>query len=171
MFDLGWSELLIIGVAALIVVGPKDLPRMLRSLGRYAARAKGVAREFQRAMDDAARQADIEELKDVKKGLDDMRADTYKMQRDMSQSFLDGSSRKAEAKGGEAKGGEAKGAEAKGAGVESAGAKSAGAKSAGAKPAPAAGAEAKPAPADKAGAGKAKAGTEPEVEPGGAGGA
>jgi len=161
MFDLGWSELLIIGVAALIVVGPKDLPRMLRSLGRYAARAKGVAREFQRAMDDAARQADIEELKDVKKGLDDMRADTYKMQRDMSQSFLDGSSRKAEAKGGEAKGGEAKGA----------GAKSAGAKSAGAKPAPAAGAEAKPAPADKAGAGKARAGTEPEVEPGGAGGA
>lgn len=161
MFDLGWSELLIIGVAALIVVGPKDLPRMLRSLGRYAARAKGVAREFQRAMDDAARQADIEELKDVKKGLDDMRADTYKMQRDMSQSFLDGSSRKAEAKGGEAKGGEAK----------SAGAESAGAKSAGAKPAPAAGAEAKPAPADKAGAGKARAGTEPEVEPGGAGGA
>jgi len=67
----------------------------------------------------------------------------------------------AEAKGGEAKGGEAK----------SAGAESAGAKSAGAKPAPAAGAEAKPAPADKAGAGKARAGTEPEVEPGGAGGA
>jgi len=90
MFDLGWSELLIIGVAALIVVGPKDLPRMLRTLGRYAARAKSVARDFQRAMDDAARQADIEELKEVRKDLDAVRADTYKMQREMSQSFLDG---------------------------------------------------------------------------------
>ncbi len=89
MFDLGWSELLIIGVAALIVVGPKDLPRMLRTLGRYAARAKGVARDFQRAMDDAARQADLDELKEVRKDLDAMRSDTYRMQREMSQSLLD----------------------------------------------------------------------------------
>lgn len=89
MFDLGWSELLIIGVAALIVVGPKDLPRMLRTLGRYAARAKGVAREFQRAMDDAARQADIEELKEVRKDLDAMRSDTYRMQREMTQTLVD----------------------------------------------------------------------------------
>ncbi len=69
MLDLGWSELLIIGVVALIVVGPKDLPKMLRTLGQYAGRAKGIAREFQRSMDDAARQADIEELRDVKKGM------------------------------------------------------------------------------------------------------
>lgn len=89
MFDLGWSELLIIGVAALIVVGPKDLPRMLRTLGRYAARAKGVARDFQRAMDDAARQADIDELKEVRKDLDAMRSDTYRMQREMSQTLVD----------------------------------------------------------------------------------
>jgi len=89
MLDLGWSELLIIGVVALIVVGPKDLPKMLRTLGQYAGRAKGIARDFQRSMDDAARQADIEELRDVKKGLDDMRDAQHKMQRDMSQSFLD----------------------------------------------------------------------------------
>lgn len=95
MFDLGWSELLIIGVAALIVVGPKDLPRMLRTLGRYAARAKGVARDFQRAMDDAARQADIDELKEVRKDLDAMRSDTYRMQREMSQSLLDGTGKAA----------------------------------------------------------------------------
>ena len=93
MLDLGWSELLIIGVVALIVVGPKDLPKMLRTLGQYAGRAKGIARDFQRSMDDAARQADIEELKDVKKGLDDMRDAQYKMQRDMGQSFLDGPSK------------------------------------------------------------------------------
>jgi sec-independent protein translocase protein TatB len=90
MLDLGWSEILIIGVVALIVVGPKDLPKMLRTLGQYAGRAKGIAREFQRSMDDAARQADIEELHEVKKGLDDMRDAQYKMQRDMGQSFLDG---------------------------------------------------------------------------------
>ncbi len=90
MLDLGWSEILIIGVVALIVVGPKDLPKMLRTLGQFAGRAKGIAREFQRSMDDAARQADIEELHDLKKGLDDMRGAQHKMQRDMSQSFLDG---------------------------------------------------------------------------------
>ncbi len=89
MLDLGWSELLIIGVVALIVVGPKDLPKMLRTLGQYAGRAKSIAREFQRSMDDAARQADIEELHEVKKGLDDMRDAQHKMQRDLSQSFLD----------------------------------------------------------------------------------
>ncbi len=89
MLDLGWSDLLIIGVVALIVVGPKDLPKMLRTLGQYAGRAKGIAREFQRSMDDAARQADIEELNEVKKVLDDMRNAQHKMQRDLSQSFLD----------------------------------------------------------------------------------
>jgi sec-independent protein translocase protein TatB len=93
MLDLGWSELLIIGVVALIVVGPKDLPKMLRTLGQYAGRAKSIAREFQRSMDDAARQADIEELHEVKKGLDDMRDAQHKMQRDLSQSFLDGPSK------------------------------------------------------------------------------
>ncbi len=96
MLDLGWSELLIIGVVALIVVGPKDLPKMLRTLGQYAGRAKSIAREFQRSMDDAARQADIDELHEVKKGLDDMRDAQHKMQRDLSQSFLDGPSKSTE---------------------------------------------------------------------------
>ena len=112
MLDLGWSEILIIGVVALIVVGPKDLPKMLRTLGQYAGRAKGIARDFQRSMDDAARQADIEELHEVKKGLDDMRDAQHKMQRDMSQSFLDGPSKSAEKKS-EAKPVEAKAAPAK----------------------------------------------------------
>ena len=89
MLDLGWSELLIIGVAALIVVGPKDLPRMLRTLGQYAGKARSIAREFQRSMDEAARQADIDELKEVKKDLDSMRQEQYKLQREMSQSFMD----------------------------------------------------------------------------------
>jgi len=74
---------------------------MLRTLGQYAGRAKGIAREFQRSMDDAARQADIEELREVKKGLDDMRDAQHKMQRDMSQSFLDSPAKPAQKSDGE----------------------------------------------------------------------
>lgn len=62
MFDLGWTELLVIGIVALIVIGPKDLPGMFRTLGRFTAKAKGMAREFQRAMDDAADQAGVKDV-------------------------------------------------------------------------------------------------------------
>lgn len=54
MLDLGWSELLVIGVVALIVVGPKDLPVLFRNVGRFVGKAKGMARDFSRAMNDAA---------------------------------------------------------------------------------------------------------------------
>lgn len=61
MFDIGWSELLLIGIVALIVVGPKDLPRMFNALGRFTAKAKSMGREFQRAMDDAAKDSGMAE--------------------------------------------------------------------------------------------------------------
>lgn len=61
MFDIGWSELLVIGVVALIVVGPKDLPVMFRSLGRVTAKARAMARDFTRAMEDAARETGLDE--------------------------------------------------------------------------------------------------------------
>lgn len=54
MFDIGFSELLVVGVVALIVVGPKDLPGMFRTLGRFTAKARSLGREFTRAMNDAA---------------------------------------------------------------------------------------------------------------------
>ena len=66
MFDIGWSELLVIGSIALIVVGPKDLPGLLRQLGKYAAQARGMAREFQRSMEEAAREADISDMKELR---------------------------------------------------------------------------------------------------------
>ncbi len=66
MFDLGWTELLVVGVVALIVVGPRDLPQMFRTLGQFTAKARGMAREFTRAMEDAA---DASGAKDVARDL------------------------------------------------------------------------------------------------------
>jgi sec-independent protein translocase protein TatB len=67
MLDIGWSELVLIGVVALIVVGPKDLPRMFHTLGRFTAKARSMGREFQRAMDDAAKTSGFAEAaKDIK---------------------------------------------------------------------------------------------------------
>lgn len=59
--DIGWSELLLIGIVALIVIGPKDLPRMFAALGRFTAKARGMARQFQRAMDEAAKESGVSE--------------------------------------------------------------------------------------------------------------
>lgn len=62
MLDLGWTELLLIGIVALIVVGPKDLPNMFRALGRFTGKARGMAREFSRAMESAADDAGMKEI-------------------------------------------------------------------------------------------------------------
>lgn len=64
MFDIGWTELVVIGVVALIVIGPKDLPELFRTLGRFTAKARGMAREFQRAMESAADEAGVRDVAD-----------------------------------------------------------------------------------------------------------
>ncbi|MDP5216606.1 Sec-independent protein translocase protein TatB [Ruegeria sp. 2205SS24-7] len=66
MFDLGWTELLVIGIVALIVVGPKDLPVLFRNVGRWVGKARGMAREFSQAMNEAADEAGVN---DITKGL------------------------------------------------------------------------------------------------------
>jgi len=62
MLDIGWTELLVIGIVALIVVGPKDLPVMFRQLGRFTGQLRRMARDFSRAMDEAADEAGAKDL-------------------------------------------------------------------------------------------------------------
>ncbi|MDP2732859.1 MAG: Sec-independent protein translocase protein TatB, partial [Hoeflea sp.] len=70
MFDIGWPELLVVAIVLIIVVGPKDLPPMLRAFGRTTKKLKSMANEFRGQFDDALREA---ELGDVKKTFDDAR--------------------------------------------------------------------------------------------------
>jgi sec-independent protein translocase protein TatB len=67
MFDIGWSEILVIAVVAVVVVGPKELPSMLRTFGRTMGQvrktANGFRRQFDEAMREVERQADLEETK------------------------------------------------------------------------------------------------------------
>ena len=63
MLELGFSELFLVGIVALIIVGPKDLPRMFRVIGKYVGRAKAMARDFQRSFDDAAKDSGFDDIK------------------------------------------------------------------------------------------------------------
>lgn len=63
MFDIGWQELFVIGVVALIVVGPKDLPRVLRGAARVLNKARGMSREFQAGLAEMAREVELDEIK------------------------------------------------------------------------------------------------------------
>jgi len=63
MFDIGWTELVVIAIIAIIVIGPKDLPAVLRTAGRWARKARSLAREFQSGVDDIMRESEVEELR------------------------------------------------------------------------------------------------------------
>jgi sec-independent protein translocase protein TatB len=63
LFDLGWSELLLIGVVALVFIGPKDLPKALRVAGFWVRKARTLSREFQSSIDQMIREADLEDIR------------------------------------------------------------------------------------------------------------
>ena len=63
MFDIAWSELFVIVIVALVVVGPKDLPKLMRTAGQWAGRARAMADQFRRSFDDMARQTELDELR------------------------------------------------------------------------------------------------------------
>ena len=60
---IGFSEILLLGLAALIFIGPKDLPMLMRKLGQMVGKGRRMAAEFQAAFDDIARQSELDELK------------------------------------------------------------------------------------------------------------
>ncbi|HMB14449.1 MAG TPA: Sec-independent protein translocase protein TatB [Roseovarius sp.] len=92
MLDLGWTELLLIGIVALIVVGPKDLPGMFQAVGKFVGKAKGMAREFSRAMNDAADQSGVNDLQKtfkaasnpMKSAMDEVKKTTENATRDLT---------------------------------------------------------------------------------------
>jgi sec-independent protein translocase protein TatB len=63
MFDLAWSHILLLGLVALLVIGPKDLPRALRTVGVWVGRARAIAREFQGSLDQMIRESELEEVR------------------------------------------------------------------------------------------------------------
>lgn len=63
MFDIGWQEILMIAVVVVIVVGPKDLPRVLRTVGQWTAKARSMVREFQGHLDEMVRESELEDFK------------------------------------------------------------------------------------------------------------
>src|SRR5205085_6596922 len=70
MFDIGWSELVVIAVVALIAIGPKELPGVLRMVGQWMGKARRMASEFQGQFNEAMREA---EMADLKKTFDDVK--------------------------------------------------------------------------------------------------
>ena len=83
MFDLSSSKLLILGIVALLVVGPKDLPILLRAIGKYVGMIRRQATEFRTQFDDAMRES---ELADIKKDVEAMGADMEKTMREAEMS-------------------------------------------------------------------------------------
>jgi sec-independent protein translocase protein TatB len=87
--DIGWAEMLLIGVVALVVIGPEDLPQMFRQIGRFTAKIRAMGRDFSRAMEQAAAETGVKDMaKDLKKatsvgglGLDKVKAAADKFEK------------------------------------------------------------------------------------------
>ncbi len=65
MLDIGWSELLVVAVVMIVVVGPKDLPKMLRAFGKATARMRATANEFKQQFNEALKEAELDDVKTI----------------------------------------------------------------------------------------------------------
>jgi sec-independent protein translocase protein TatB len=93
MFDIGWGELVVIGIVALIAIGPKELPTVLRTLGQYMGKIKRMSAEFQGQFQEALREAELSDLKEHAQDLQNSVADFSKFdpldnaEKDMNRAF------------------------------------------------------------------------------------
>jgi sec-independent protein translocase protein TatB len=87
MLDFSWSHILIVLIVALVVVGPKDLPRMMRIVGQWMGKARAMANEFRRSFDEMARQSELDELR---KEIENLRSERplATVERDLNQSIV-----------------------------------------------------------------------------------
>ena len=87
MLDFSWSHILIVLIVALIVVGPKDLPRLMRIAGQWAGKARAMADQFRKSFDDMARQSELDELR---KEIENLRSDRplADLERDLNRSIV-----------------------------------------------------------------------------------
>lgn len=69
MFEIGWTELVLIAVVAIVVIGPKDLPRAMRVVGQWSARMKRMARDFQGQFNEALKEAELDGIQKDLQGL------------------------------------------------------------------------------------------------------
>ena len=88
MFDLGWLELLVIGITALIVVGPKELPQLFRTVGRFFGKAKAMAREFSQSMEDAANESGLKDATKTLNSISDLHQKTkFPLKNNLAKNF------------------------------------------------------------------------------------
>ena len=87
MLDFSWSHILIVLIVALVVVGPKDLPRMMRIVGQWMGKARAMANEFRRSFDEMARQSELDELR---KEIENLRSERplATVERDLHQAIV-----------------------------------------------------------------------------------
>ena len=82
MLDIGWSEILVIAIVAIVVVGPKDLPKMMRTFGVYAGKLKRAAADFQRQFNEAMAESEADEvrknLESIRSGFGDLKSEADK---------------------------------------------------------------------------------------------
>jgi sec-independent protein translocase protein TatB len=91
MFGLGWAEIMVVGVVALIVIGPKELPVVFRKVGQFVGKAKAMAREFTTAMNDAADESGLKEAVDTVNSINDGVSDISEVSKKNWTDFIPGS--------------------------------------------------------------------------------
>lgn len=115
MFDIGWTELLVLAVVAILIVGPKDLPRMLYSLGQTVGKMRRQADEFRRQFNESMREAGMDDVRNDMKKMSDLNP-ANQIKDEIQSTFTDnpkstGSAAKAASEGGEAAAGTGNGGE------------------------------------------------------------